>query len=118
MPSRTERSSGGRPRARAGSGPPDLAQPVTGAFAGDLSARSVAYALSVVGALYRWLIEQRYTLANPFSGLKVRGADRTQGQAVMRVFSEREWATIQSVAQGLEWGGGWELRAAQRLRFV
>ena len=87
-------------------------------FAGDLSARSVAYALSVVGALYRWLIEQRYTLANPFSGLKVRGADRTQGQAVMRVFSEREWATIQSVAQGLEWGGGWELRAAQRLRFV
>lgn len=87
-------------------------------FQGDLSPRSVAYALSVVGALYRWLIEQRYTLANPFSGLKVRGADRTQGQAVMRVFSEREWATIQSVAEGLEWGGGWEVRAAQRLRFV
>ena len=59
----------------------------------------MAYALSVVGARYRWLIEQRYTLANPFSGLKVRGADRTQGQAVMRVFSEREWATIQLVAQ-------------------
>ena len=87
-------------------------------FAGDLSARSVAYALSVAGALFRWLIQQRYTLANPFAGLKVRGADRSDTQAVMRVFSEREWATVQSAAEGLEWGGGWEARAAQRLRFV
>ena len=87
-------------------------------FAGDLSARSVAYALSVTGALFRWLIQQRYTLANPFAGLKVRGADRSQGQAVMRVFSEGEWAIVHSVAEGLEWGGGWETRAAQRLRFV
>jgi site-specific recombinase XerD len=30
-------------------------------FQGALSPRSVAYALSVIGALYRWLIEQRYT---------------------------------------------------------
>ncbi|MGJ7498684.1 phage integrase family protein [Variovorax sp. RT4R15] len=87
-------------------------------FTGDLAARSVAYALSVVGALFRWLIQQRYSLANPFAGLKVRGADRTQGQAVMRVFSESEWATVQSVAEGLEWSYGWEARAAQRLRFV
>ncbi|WP_371435880.1 phage integrase family protein [Polaromonas sp.] len=87
-------------------------------FAGDLSARSVAYALSVAGALFRWLIQQRYTLANPFAGLKVRGADRSGTQAVMRVFSEGEWAVVQSVAEGLEWGGGWEARAAQRLRFV
>ncbi|MGJ7497814.1 phage integrase family protein [Variovorax sp. RT4R15] len=87
-------------------------------FAGDLAARSVAYALSVAGALFRWLIQQRYTLANPFAGLKVRGADRSQEQAVMRVFSEGEWAIVQSVAEGLEWGGGWEARAAQRLRFV
>jgi hypothetical protein len=28
-------------------------------FAGGLSARSTAYALSVLGALFRWLIEQR-----------------------------------------------------------
>ena len=42
-------------------------------FVGDLSTRSVAYALSVLNALYRWLIEQRYVLANPFSGVKVRG---------------------------------------------
>lgn len=27
-----------------------------------------------IGAMYRWLIEQRYVLANPFSGIKVKGA--------------------------------------------
>ncbi|MBK3814747.1 integrase, partial [Paraburkholderia aspalathi] len=42
-------------------------------FSGGLSARSTAYALSVLGALFRWLIEQRYLLANPFAGVKVRG---------------------------------------------
>jgi site-specific recombinase XerC len=31
--------------------------------AGGLSARSVAYALAVVGAMFRWLIQQRYLLA-------------------------------------------------------
>lgn len=87
-------------------------------FQGDLSASSVAYALSVAGALFRWLIQQRYSLANPFAGIKVRGADRSGTQAVMRAFTESEWATVQSAAAGLEWGGGWEVRAAQRLRFV
>ncbi len=87
-------------------------------FAGDLSARSVAYSLSVVGALYRWLIQQRYLLANPFAGLKVRGASRTAPLAARRVFSEGEWALILSVAEGLEWSYGWEPAAAQRLRFV
>jgi hypothetical protein len=28
----------------------------------------------VLGALFRWLIEQRYVLANPFAGMKVRSA--------------------------------------------
>src|SRR6185312_17013269 len=41
-------------------------------FAGNLSPRSAAYALSVLGALFRWLIEKRYVLANPFAGVKVR----------------------------------------------
>ena len=45
-------------------------------FAGGLSARSAAYSLSVIGAMYRWLIQQRYVLANPFAGIKVRGASR------------------------------------------
>lgn len=87
-------------------------------FAGGLSARSVAYALSVLGAMYRWLIQQRYLLANPFAGIKVRGASRTEPLAATRVFGEGEWAVIQAVGQGLEWGQGWSAPAAQRLRFV
>jgi site-specific recombinase XerD len=87
-------------------------------FTGALSARSVAYALSVVGALFRWLIQQRYALANPFAGIKVRGASRSESLAVTRVFGEGEWAILQAVAEGLEWVHGWEAPAAQRLRFV
>ena len=87
-------------------------------FAGALSARSVAYALSVLGAMYRWLIAQRYTLANPFAGIKVRGASRSEPPAAARVFAEAEWSMIQTVAEGLEWSYGWQVPAAQRLRFV
>lgn len=35
-----------------------------------------------------------------------------------RVFSEGEWAMVQTVSEGLEWSYGWEPAAAQRLRFV
>ena len=100
----------GRPRPRS--------SPEWRPFAGGLSARSIAYALSVVGALYRWLIQQRYTLANPFAGLKVRGAGPTTTLATARVFAEAEWSMIRTVADGLEWSYGWEAPAAQRLRFV
>lgn len=86
-------------------------------FAGDLSARSVSYSLSVLGALYRWLIQQRYLLVNPFAGIKVRGASRTP-LAAERVFADGEWSIIQTVAEGLEWSYGWQADAAQRLRFV
>ena len=87
-------------------------------FAGGLSARSVAYALSVLGAMYRWLIQQRYLLANPFAGIKVRGAARVAALPATRVFAEGEWSMIQTVAEGLEWSYGWEPAAAHRLRFV
>ena len=30
----------------------------------------------MLGTLFRWLIEQRYVLANPFAGIKVRGRIR------------------------------------------
>jgi site-specific recombinase XerD len=86
-------------------------------FAGDLSARSVAYALSVLNALYRWLIEKRYVLANPFAGVKVRGgrpADLNTGRA----FTEGEWKLVRVVADGLEWSYGWTEPASQRLRFL
>lgn len=87
-------------------------------FAGGLSARSAAYSLSVLGALYRWLMQQRYVLANPFAGLKVRGAVKGGTLAASRAFVEGEWSMIQTVAEGLEWSYGWEPAAAQRLRFV
>lgn len=87
-------------------------------FAAALSSSSIAYSLSVLGALHRWLIQQRYVLANPFAGLKVRGASRADPLAAKRVFSEGEWSMIQTVAEGLEWSYGWEPAAAQRLRFV
>ena len=87
-------------------------------FVAGLSPRSVAYALTVIGALFRWLIEQRYVLANPFSGIRVRGGGRSTPIDEGRVFSEGEWALVRAVANGLEWSYGWELAAAQRLRFV
>lgn len=68
--------------------------------------------------MFRWLIQQRYLLANPFAGIKVRGAARSESLAVTRVFGEGEWSVIQAVAEGLEWGHGWQAPAARRLRFV
>jgi site-specific recombinase XerD len=86
-------------------------------FAGGLSARSAAYAISVLGAMFRWLIEKRYVLANPFAGVKVRGT-RPAPMNVERVFTEGEWNLLRTVADGLEWSYGWEQNAAQRLRFI
>jgi len=87
-------------------------------FSGGLSARSAAYALSVLGALFRWLIEQRYLLANPFAGVKVRGSARINALDTSHVFTEGEWVLIRAIADGLEWSYGWTAEAAQRLRFV
>jgi len=72
----------------------------------------------VIGALYRWLSQQRYVLANPFAGIKVRGGSRDSGLAASRAFSDGEWSMVNTVAEGLEWSYGWEAGAAQRLRFV
>jgi site-specific recombinase XerD len=87
-------------------------------FAGGLSARSAAHALSILGALYRWLIEQRYVLANPFAGVKVRGSVRATALDTSRAFTEGEWSLVRTIADGLEWSYGWSAPAAQRLRFV
>jgi site-specific recombinase XerD len=85
---------------------------------GGLSARSIAYALSVLGALFRWLIEQRYMLANPFAGVKVRGNSGVAMLDTSRGFTEGEWLLIRALADGLEWSYGWAAPAAQRLRFL
>ncbi|ALD90599.1 integrase/recombinase XerC [Cupriavidus gilardii CR3] len=87
-------------------------------FARGLSARSTAYALTVLGAMFRWLIEQRYVLANPFAGIKVRGRTRVAPLDTTRGFTEGEWLLVRTIADGLEWSYGWDVPAAQRLRFI
>jgi site-specific recombinase XerD len=87
-------------------------------FAGNLSARSAAHALSILGALFRWLIEQRYVLANPFAGVKVRGSGRAAALDASRAFTEGEWRLVRTIADGLEWSYGWTAPAAHRLRFL
>ncbi|MBW8848871.1 MAG: tyrosine-type recombinase/integrase [Burkholderiales bacterium] len=86
-------------------------------FAGGLSARSAAHSLSVRSAMFRWLIEQRYVMANPFAGIKVNGV-KPAGMDTSRSFSDAEWTLLRTVAEGLEWSYGWQPAAAQRLRFV
>jgi len=87
-------------------------------FADGLSPRSAAYSLQVLGALFRWLVQQRYVLANPFAGIKVRGGAKSAALDVSHAFSEGEWLLTRSIADGLEWSYGWEAPAAQRLRFI
>ncbi|SKC93228.1 phage integrase family protein [Paraburkholderia hospita] len=87
-------------------------------FAGGLSAHSSAYALAVLNALFRWLVEQRYVLGNPFAGLTVRGGQRTAPFDSSRALTDGEWQAVRSLANGLEWSYGWPAPAAQRLRFV
>lgn len=87
-------------------------------FTGALSPNSIAYALSVLGAMFRWLIEQRYVLANPFAGLKVRGVQHNGELNIARAFSAGEWELVRTIADGLEWSHDWTTPAAQRLRFV
>jgi site-specific recombinase XerD len=105
------------PRPRWVGAPRPRSSPEWRPFASGLSARSAAHSLCVLGAMFRWLIEQRYVLANPFAGLKVRGA-APAAMDTSRAFSEGEWALLRTVANGLEWSYGWEPAAAQRLHFV
>ncbi len=68
-------------------------------------------------ALFRWLVEQRYILANPFAEVRVRGAVKS-GLDVTRGFTEGEWLLIRAIADDHEWSYGWTAPAAQRLRFL
>ncbi|WP_018421954.1 phage integrase family protein [Paraburkholderia tuberum] len=87
-------------------------------FTGALSPRSAAYALNVLSAMFRWLVAQRYVLANPFAGVKVKSHAQRAGLDASRGFSEGEWLLIRTLADGLEWSYGWSEAAAQRLRFL
>jgi site-specific recombinase XerD len=87
-------------------------------FVDNLSARSIAHALAVLNALFRWLVEQRYVVANPFAGIKVRGSKRAMALETAHAFTEGEWLLTRTIANGLEWSYAWQAAAAQRLRFM
>ncbi|WP_246217006.1 phage integrase family protein [Paraburkholderia panacisoli] len=99
-------------------GPPCArSSPAWRPFVRRLTARSVAYALAVLRALFAWLVDQHYVVLNPFAGMTVRGgAPRTPFDAG-RSLTGREWTTMRALAGRVE-RHGWTASAAQRLRFV
>ncbi|MFM0470451.1 tyrosine-type recombinase/integrase [Paraburkholderia strydomiana] len=86
-------------------------------FFGRLRPSSVAYALSVLSAMFRWLVEQQYVVANPFAGVNA-GAVRSPGPRRVRSFGDAEWRFARQIANDLSTQHGWSVQAAQRLRFV
>jgi site-specific recombinase XerD len=87
-------------------------------FTGPLTPRSAAYALTVVRNLFGWLVDQRYLMANPFSGVKVRGADKARKLDISHAFTDGEWSLVRTIANDLEVKHGWEDEAAHRARFL
>jgi site-specific recombinase XerD len=87
-------------------------------FVAGLSPRSTSYALAVLAAMYRWLVEQRYVFANPFAGLRGARRNRNGGLDAGHSFSQSEWLVVRPVADGLKAMHGWGEPAAQRLRFL
>jgi site-specific recombinase XerD len=87
-------------------------------YVGPLSARSIAYSFSVLTALFRWLIAQRYLVVNPFAGIKVRGAVQRPILDAGKSFTAGEWALLRTVADALEWRYDWSIEASKRLRFI
>jgi site-specific recombinase XerD len=87
-------------------------------FSGKLSAGSVAYSITVLSTLYRWLISQQYVVANPFAGVKVRGVARAQAIDTSRGFSSSEWQALRTEASYIEQTCGWNTDAAHRVRFM
>jgi hypothetical protein len=51
-----------------------------------------------IGSYVRWLMEQRYLVANPFAGIEVRGGAGLSVLDATRAFSEGEWALVRAVA--------------------
>ena len=87
-------------------------------FTGDPSSNSISYAMSVLAALFRWLVDKQYVQVNPFSGIKVRGAERGRQLDASRAFNQTEWEVVRLLADGLQSQPGWSEAAAQRLRFL
>lgn len=87
-------------------------------FQSGLSPRSAGYAISVVSAMFRWLVEQRYLLANPFAGVKVKGASVASDVDGSRALTKFEWSLIRIEADRVDLNFGWAPESAWRLRFI
>ncbi len=96
-------------------------------FQGSLSAKSAAYALSVLSSLFRWLTEQRYLVGNPFASVTIKaskterskpGETPSYDRPRNRAFTDREWQMIRRWADRAETQLGWRTDAAGRLRFI
>ncbi|QCP49042.1 integrase [Trinickia violacea] len=99
-------------------GPPcPRSSPAWRPFVRGLTARSTAYALAVLRALFAWLVNQHYVVLNPFAGVTVRGGTPRTPFDSGRALTGREWKTVRTIAERLE-RVGWTDSAAQRLRFV
>jgi site-specific recombinase XerD len=104
-------------------GPPcPRASPAWRPFARGLSARSAAHALTVLRALFTWLVDQHYVVLNPFAGVTVRGARPRTPFDLAHALDDRDWKTVRVFADRLERSRvgrtGWTAPAAQALRFV
>ncbi|MEX3670581.1 phage integrase family protein [Paraburkholderia phenoliruptrix] len=91
-------------------------------FTRGLSARSAAWALAVLRALFAWLVDQHYVVVNPFAGVTVRGGQARTPFDTAQALEGREWTTVRALASRLERSQAgptrWTTPAAQRLRFV
>ena len=47
----------------------------------------------MLSALFRWLVEQRYVLANPLTGIKVRSNQRAMAVEITHAFTEDRKST-------------------------
>ncbi|GGC27428.1 hypothetical protein GCM10011400_12290 [Paraburkholderia caffeinilytica] len=67
----------------------------------ECAARTAAYTVSVPGPMLRWLMKQRFLLANPFAGVKVRGARLATVLDTSHTFAEGEWTPVHSIVADL-----------------
>lgn len=104
-------------------GPPSpRSSPAWRPFARGLTARSAAYALAVLRALFAWLVDQHYVVVNPLAGVTVRGTRQRAPFDAAHALDDRAWKTVRAFADRLERSHaghtGWPAPVAQRLRFV
>jgi site-specific recombinase XerD len=81
-------------------------------FEGPLSPSAQAHALRVLKSLYKFLVDQRYLVGNPWNGVSISQARRVAGTRG-RSFSQAQWAFIEQQAAQLS-----DRSADRRLRFA